>query len=257
MTLVGLAALDWRFALAGLVSFPFYAWAARGYTVVAPALYAAERRAEGARSQQLVETLGGVSTIQALLLGPRHLRRVEASSEAARARGIRAADTTAWFFVRIHLGELSGTASVLLVGTWLVGSGGATLGEATAAALYFIRLYDPIGALVNLLDEVQSATASLRRLAGILQVPLEARTGSPAPRGAGVSLRDVHFSYQPGSPVLHGVDRLPSSEPAGPARQPSRRWLPASTTPTPGRSRSGVPTCGSCPARSWPSGWFW
>ena len=184
LTLVGLAALDWRFALAGLVSLPFYAWAARGYTVVAPPLYVDERRAEGVRSQQLVETLGGVRTIRALLLGPRHLGRVEAASEAARRSTIRAADTTAWFWSRIHLGELVGTAAVLLVGAWVVGNGTATLGGATAAALYFIRLYDPIGALVNLLDEVQSATASLRRLAGILHVPLDERPGVPEPTEA-------------------------------------------------------------------------
>ncbi len=206
LTLVGLAALDWRFALAGLVSLPFYAWAARGYTVVAPPLYVDERRAEGVRSQQLVETLGGVRTIRALLLGPRHLGRVEAASEAARRSTIRAADTTAWFWSRIHLGELVGTAAVLLVGAWVVGNGTATLGGATAAALYFIRLYDPIGALVNLLDEVQSATASLRRLAGILHVPLDERPGVPEPTEAALTLTGIRFGYEDGPEVLHGVD---------------------------------------------------
>lgn len=206
LTLVGLAALDWRFALAGLVSLPFYAWAARGYTVVAPPLYTDERRAEGVRSQQLVETLGGVRTIRALLLGPRHLRRVEATSEAARRSSIRAADTTAWFFSRIHLGELTGTATVLLVGAWLVGDGTATLGVATAAALYFIRLYDPIGALVNLLDEVQSATAGLRRLAGILHVPLDRRPGGPTPTEPELALVGLRFGYDDGPDVVHGID---------------------------------------------------
>lgn len=206
LTLGGLALLDWRFALVGLVSFPFYAWAARGYTVVAPPLYAEERAAEGRRSQQLVETLGGVRTIGALLLGRRHLGRVAEASEAARRRSIRAADTTAWFFARIHLGELSGTAAVLLAGAWLVGEGEVTLGQATAAALYFIRLYDPIGALVNLLDEVQSATASLRRLAGILEVPEDVRPGGVEPIGAALVLRDVRFGYDDGPQVLHGVD---------------------------------------------------
>jgi ATP-binding cassette, subfamily C, bacterial len=210
LTVAGLAVLDWRFALAGLVSLPFYAWAARGYTVVAPPWYAAERRAEGLRSQQLVETLGGAATVQALLLGPRHLRRTAAASEAARRVGIGAADTTAWFFARIHLGEVSGTATVLLVGAWLVGDGAATLGEATAAALYFIRLYDPVGALVNLLDDVQSATASLRRLAGILLVPVDARDDVAAPATAVLELRGVRFAYDDGvhrgPEVLHGVD---------------------------------------------------
>lgn len=206
LTVLGLAALDWRFALAGLISLPFYVWAARGYTIVAPPLYVDERRAEGARSQQLVETLGGVRTIRALLLGPRHLARVEAASEEARRRTIRAADTTAWFWSRMHLGELTGTAAVLLVGAWLVGNGSATLGGATAAALYFIRLYDPVGALVYLLDDVQAATASLRRLAGILQVPLDERPGGTEPAEPALAVRGVRFGYEDGPEVLHGVD---------------------------------------------------
>ncbi|MBF4161452.1 ABC transporter ATP-binding protein [Nocardioides acrostichi] len=205
LTLVGLAALDWRFALAGLVSLPFYAWAAHGYTVIAPPLYVDERRAEGDRSQQLLEALGGARTIQALVLGPRHLRRVEAASEAARLRSIRAADTTAWFFSRIHAGELTGTATVLLVGAALVGDGSVSLGAATAAALYFIRLYDPIGALVHLLDEIQSATASLRRLTGIVQLPLDRRADGPTPRDSRLVLAGVGFGYDDPD-VLHQVD---------------------------------------------------
>ncbi|GGN98217.1 multidrug ABC transporter permease [Actinoplanes lobatus] len=206
LTVGGLAALDWRFALAGLVSLPFYAWAARGYLTVSPPLFAAERRAEGERSQQLVETLGGFLTIQALLLGPRHLRRTDVRSEAARRASIKAMDTTAWFFSRIHLGELTGTGTVLVLGAWLVGNGDATVGEATAAALYFIRLYDPIGLLVNLLDEVQSATASLSRLVGILQVEAPARPGGPEPRDTTLTLRGVRFGYADGPDVLYGVD---------------------------------------------------
>lgn len=206
LTVGGLALLDWRFALAGLVSLPFYLWATHGYTVVSPPLWAEERRAEGARSQQLVETLGGVRTVRALLLGPRHLERVAAASEAARARSVRAADTTAWFWSRMHLGELTGTAAVLLVGAWLVGRDEATLGGATAAALYFIRLYDPIGALVYLLDDVQSATASLRRLAGILLVPLDERPGAAVADEPVLRLRDLRFGYDAGPDVLHGVD---------------------------------------------------
>lgn len=206
LTVGGLAILDWRFALAGLISLPFYAWATHGYTVVTPRLWAAERAAEGARSQQLVETLAGVQTIRALRLGKRHLGRVDAASEEARVRSIKAADATAWFWSRMHLGELTGTAAVLLVGAYLVGTDAASLGEATAAALYFIRLYDPIGALIYLLDDVQSATASLRRLAGIMLVPLDKRPGAELSDEASLRLSGVRFGYDDGPDVLHGVD---------------------------------------------------
>lgn len=206
LTVLGLGALDWRFALAGLASLPFYAWAARGYVVVSPPLWAAERRATGVRSQQLVETLGGQHTIRALLLGPRHLRRVAARSEEARSRTQKAVDTSAWFFSRIHLGEIVGTGTILVMGAVLVGDGTVTIGQATAAALYFLRLFDPVGLLLNLLDDVQSATASLARLAGVKGLRPPVRPGAPAPTAAALRLRGVRFGYDDGPDVVDGVD---------------------------------------------------
>ncbi len=206
LTLVGLAVLDWRLALAGLVAVPFYVMAGRLYLRVSPRLYAETRRAEADRTQQLVETIGGRRTITSLLLGPRHMDRVAESSEHARRAHLRAIDAGAWFFTRIHMGELLGTASVLLVGTVLVDRGIVTLGAATAAALYFIRLFDPVGELLELLDEVQSATASLTRLAGVALLPAPDRDRAPEPAGAGVRIRDLRFGYDDGPDVLHGVD---------------------------------------------------
>ncbi|WP_139977244.1 ABC transporter ATP-binding protein [Nocardioides litoris] len=206
LTVVGLAVLDWRFALAGLLSLPFHALAARLYLRASPPLYAAARRAEGVRSQQLVETVGGLRTVQALLLGTRHLDRVAARSEEARRAHLRAVDKSAWFFCRIHLGELVGTGSVLVMGAVLVGNGTASLGSATAAALYFLRLFDPVSALLVLLDEVQSATASLARLAGVASMEVAEPVGAPEPEAPVLSVRDVRFAYADGTEVLHGVD---------------------------------------------------
>lgn len=206
LTVVGLGFLDWRFALAGLAAVPFQVLAGRLYVKVSPPLYAASRRAEGERSQQLVETVGGLRTVQALLLGPRHLQRVAVRSEAARRAHLDAVDKSAWFFCRIHLGELTGTAAVLVMGAVLVGNGSASLGEATAAALYFIRLFDPVSALLTLLDEVQSATASLARLAGVAMLEEPQPEGAPAPAAPVLSLRGVRFAYADSEEVLHGVD---------------------------------------------------
>lgn len=206
LTLVGLAVLDWRFALAGLAAVPFQLMAGRLYVKVSPPLYAAARRAEGERSQQLVETLGGVRTIQALLLGTRHVRRVAERSETARRATLVATDRSAWFFVRIHLGELSGTAAVLVAGAVLVGNGSASLGEATAAALYFLRLFDPVSALLLLLDDVQSATASLARLSGVAMLEDRVAPGAPTAVSPALLLRGVRFGYDDGPDVLHSVD---------------------------------------------------
>ena len=59
LTVVGLAFLDWRLALAGFVAVPIHVLAVRWYQRRAGPQYAAERVAGGERAQQLTETVSG------------------------------------------------------------------------------------------------------------------------------------------------------------------------------------------------------
>ncbi|PRB10651.1 ABC transporter ATP-binding protein, partial [Microbacterium sp. MYb62] len=80
------------------------------------------------------------------------------------------------FNVFLNLAELVGLSAVLVVGYLLVTGGEVELGAATAAALYFLALFGPMGALLYRIDELQDAGASLARLFGVIQLP------SPRPR---------------------------------------------------------------------------
>ncbi|MGH8904436.1 MAG: ATP-binding cassette domain-containing protein, partial [Egibacteraceae bacterium] len=103
--------------------------------------------------------------------------------------------------------ELIGTSSVLLVGFMLVRADAITIGAATAAALYFIRLFDPINTLLGLVDEAQEATAGLARLVGVTQLPRpgpDGETGEPA--DSSITVDTVGHAYTPGHDVLTGVD---------------------------------------------------
>ena len=207
LTVVGLAVLDWRLALAGLCAAPVQALALRWYLPRSGQRYAAERVAEGVRTQQLVDTVGGARTLRAFGLGLAHADRVATRSRAAVAASLSATATSARFFSRINSAELVGLGAILVVGFFLVRAEAVTVGAATAAALYFHRLFDPIGALLTLLDTAASASAALARLVGVANLPGPPETVTAAePADASVVARGLGHAYVPGREVLRDVD---------------------------------------------------
>lgn len=65
LTLVSMLGLDWRLALAGAVSIPFYLLALRWYLPRSAPRYAQERRVIAERSQVLMESMLGAPTVHA------------------------------------------------------------------------------------------------------------------------------------------------------------------------------------------------
>jgi ATP-binding cassette, subfamily C, bacterial len=207
LTLVGLTVLDWRLGLAGLAPLPVWVLSARWYTRVSGPHYAAERAAEGRRTQSLVGSLGGVATVRAYRLRARHLARIERDSAHAVTAAMRASTAQSRFGVTLNGAEMVGVVTILFTGFLLVRADAITVGAATAAALYFLRLFNPIGVLLFLLDEAQSAGAALARLVGVADLPAPVAPAQPGqPRDASVRLGGIRHTYDGGPEVLHGVD---------------------------------------------------
>lgn len=206
LTLAGLAALDLRLALAGCAAVPLQAVATRRYLRVARPRYAAERIAVGARVTQLEQVVHARRTLQALNRQARAATRAGAADEAAVTASRRAAGTASLFGATLNIAELVGLTAVLTTGWWLVDSGQVTVGAATAAALYFVRLFDPVMELLYLLDRAQDAGAAAARLVGVAILDPPVPADPPAvPTPCSVGLHDLHFAYLPGRPVLDGV----------------------------------------------------
>lgn len=74
-------------------------------------------------------------------------------------------------FSRNNRAEATVLALLLVVGFFLR-MGMITAGAVTTAALLFHRLFNPIGALVWMADQVQSAGASLVRMVGVITMPV-------------------------------------------------------------------------------------
>jgi len=200
LTVVGLAALDWRFALAGLLAAPIQIHTVRWYLRHSTPVFARERIAEGARTQQLLDSIGGADTVRAYRLGRRHVAGVEACSREAVDLALSTNTIATRFYGRLNLAEYVGLTAVLLVGFWLVRDDAVTVGAAAAAALYFHRIFDPINTLLGLFGTAQEAAAGLARLVGIPETE-----APPEPSSDGrVELVDVGFEYVADHPVLRG-----------------------------------------------------
>ncbi|WIX76047.1 ABC transporter ATP-binding protein [Amycolatopsis carbonis] len=207
LTLVSMAVLDWRFLLAALLAVPIQLHTVRWYVRQAKPLYAAQRAAVGAQQQQLLDTIGGAKTVRAFRLADEHVERVRQRSDGAVELALRGIRLVTRFFGRLNLAEFIGLSAVLAAGYLLVGANLATVGVATAAALYFHSLFGPINTALALVDDAQAAAASLARLIGVADLPAPVEPRQPArPVDSSVKAGALRHSYVDGHPVLREVD---------------------------------------------------
>ncbi|MFH8574990.1 ABC transporter ATP-binding protein/permease [Streptomyces zaomyceticus] len=214
LTFVGLAVLDWRFLIAALLASPVQVISVRWYMRRAAPVYGEHRVATGALQHQLLDSVGGVRTVRAFRLDDTHTDLLEQRSAAARDLGLRGIHIVTGFFSRLNLGEFIGLAAMLATGFVLVDNGSVSIGTATAAALYFHSLFNPINATLYLLDDAQSAGASFARLVGVSNLPAErAESEARALADGSVEVSGLSHAYGSGAPVLHEVDlRVRSGE---------------------------------------------
>lgn len=212
-TLVGMTAIDPRYGVAMLVVVPVHVFAVRSYLRTAPGVYAAEREAMARRTRHLLDALHGIETLHAFRLGRRHVGLIGSASWAVVRLSMQARTIQNIFFARLNLAELLGIGAILVTGFVSVASGAGSLGGTTAAALLFLRLFGPINQLLFVVDDLQSALASLGRIIGVVTADTDPdatrTTGSatePSESEGGLHLVDVHHSYETGHRVLSGID---------------------------------------------------
>lgn len=209
VTAVGLAGLDWRFAVAALLAVPVQALTLRWYLRVSGSLYAAGRVAAGRRAAALLEAFGGLPTIRAFRLHRRQLDRVREASAGTVDVELAATRTMTRFYGRLNLAEFIGLGAILVVAFLLVGSGQASLGAATAAALFFAGLFGPINTVLGVFDEAQRAAAGLARLVGVVDARPADEQHRRLPSASPAAALEAHaltFGYDPASEVLSELE---------------------------------------------------
>ncbi|WP_454295065.1 ABC transporter ATP-binding protein [Salana multivorans] len=225
VTFAGMMALSPWYGLTQVALLPVYVLTLRWYLATGPRVYQAERAAMSRRAQELTESQRGHATVLGLGLTEHCHNRVLGASWAVVAHSLRAITVQNTFFGRLNFAEFLGMSGILLIGFWLIGNGLSTIGAATAAMLFFLRLFGPINQLLIVVDTLQSVLASLSRMVGIITMPSDGADGAPRENGAaapvaapappadettthddGVRLDGVTFSYDGRRTVLEDVD---------------------------------------------------
>jgi ATP-binding cassette, subfamily C, bacterial len=208
LTLVGITSLDWRLGLAGAVAIPAYVIGLRWYLPRSAPLYAVERAALAAHAQVAVESMQGARTVTAYGARDAHVDAIDVASGRVRDLSMSIFTLFTRLVGRANRAEFLGLSAILVAAFLLARADVVTVGQATAAALLFHRLFNPVGMVLYNFDEIQAAAASLARLVGVLDVPVAATSDVEPPVAAGPLDIDVHgvsFAYDDGPEVVHRV----------------------------------------------------
>ena len=223
LTVFGLALLNPWLALAALAAVPIQVVSTIVFMRRSRPLYARLRREEAERGRVFVEAASGADTVRAYGTRDSHLDRIAHASETAVHTHLETARARNIFIGGLNAAEFVGLAAVLAVGFVLATTTGLSVGAVTAAALYFHRLFGPIGDLLGSMDDLQRALAGLQRLAGVVQAVPEpepgAADGTRDPdftnvTDASVELRAVGYRYG-GEAVRDALQEVTLTIPAG------------------------------------------
>jgi ABC-type multidrug transport system fused ATPase/permease subunit len=207
--MVILVHLDPRLGVVALVAMPLVLALTWWFRHNSARSYRAVRRAIVLVIVQYVESLGGIRAVQAFRREPRNQEIFENVNARYRDANIWSNRLASTFGPGISLlGRLT-TATVLLIGGYLLVEGQLTLGVLTAFVLYLRQFFEPMQDLSQFYNVFQAAGAALEKLAGVIEeAPTVPEPRSPARMreiNGAVALEDVTFAYRERA-VLHDVN---------------------------------------------------
>jgi ATP-binding cassette subfamily B protein len=209
---VVLVVIDPPLALVALLSFPFLLWLSNWFRVESAKAYRRTREAVALVIVHFVESLGGIRAVQAFRREPRNQKIFDAVNDDYRAANLRAYSLIAVYASSIKLIGNITIAAVLTYGGYRALRGEVGPEVLAAFLLYLRRFFEPMQEISQFYNALQSATAALEKLSGVLQeqptVPEPARP-VPAPAGrwrGSVTFECVSFGYRPNRLVLPSFD---------------------------------------------------
>ncbi len=207
---VVLLILDLPLALATLISFPFLLWLSRWFQKSSARAYRRTREAVALVIVHFVESMGGVRAVHAFRREPRNQEILEAVNKDYRDANLDAFRLIALYSPGIKLIGNVTIGLVLTYGGWRVLHGQTDVGVLAAFLLYLRKFFEPMQELAQFYNSLQSATAALEKLSGVL----DERPGVPEPsqptplasaRGR-ITFTEVGFGYRADRPVLPTFD---------------------------------------------------
>lgn len=208
---MGIASVDWRIALAGFTSIPFYYLGLRWYLPRSAPLYQRQRRLESAVIGSLQSSVDGIQTVRSHRLVPARKSVISYRAAESRDTSIASFRVFSGLVGRENFAEFMGLSALSVVGWLLFKNGEVSVGDIAAALILFHRQFVPIGTILFTFDELQRSGAALTRIVGLTHFvrhdPPRPLSQQSIPTQAPVlDVRGLNYSYSDGPKVLKGLD---------------------------------------------------
>jgi ATP-binding cassette subfamily B protein/subfamily B ATP-binding cassette protein MsbA len=208
-TLIAMALLDWRLALACAPVLPIMAVTTNLFTRRARRAFRVTRKTVGAVSAVLEQDITGIREAQAFNRTEENVRQFRELNAANRNANVQAVAITSAFSPAIDVLSTLGMAIVIGYGGFLALRGEAQVGVVAAFLLYVQQFFRPIQMLSQLAAQVQPALAGAERIYDLLDQS-EDTADPPTARAVGrlrgeLVFDHVTFGYTADHPVLHDV----------------------------------------------------
>ena len=209
--MIAMLTLDVRLSLLSFIAIPVLIVVTAIWRVRVQEVYRRSRRANAAMIGNVAEMINGVRVVQAFAREKYNHRRhaEEVTKELLDAR-LAATRLGAVFFPAVDLIGMAAIALVIWAGGYLVFGNELTAGILVAFVLYIEQFYGPIRELANRFNTLQATMIAGERIFALLDTEPEIVNASnatelPVVQGE-VRFKDVWFEYEPGQPVLQGID---------------------------------------------------
>ena len=207
-SLVTLVVLDPLLLVLYLLTTPFVAIASVRFHRASNRAYLAVRDRVGTTLSSLQEGISGVRVVQAFAREEVQIDRFATTNRDLYLTHMRSVKIGAWYLPVVEMAGAISTALAVGLGGWMVRDGRLTIGTVAAFVLILQAMFGPVQQLSQLFNMVQSSTAALHKLYGLLDEPVAVRSAADAPplpaRGE-IVLDRVGFGYREGEPVVSDV----------------------------------------------------
>jgi ATP-binding cassette, subfamily B, multidrug efflux pump len=208
--LIAMLTLNLPLALVSFLIIPAVLATTTTFSRRARRAFRATRETVGDVTAELQEEITGVREAQAFNRTERNIERFRQRNAANRTANVQAVAITAAFSPAIDILSTLATALVIGYGGYLVFHGSLTVGVLAAFLIYVQQFFRPIQLASQVYTQLQAALAGGERIYAILDEEPESADPPGTPdlgHVAGeIAFEDVTFAYNPGQPVLHGVN---------------------------------------------------
>lgn len=208
VSFIALFCIDWRLALAALVTFPAAIICMMLTFVISGKSFQIYDESNAAMNSAIVEYIEGIEVIKAFGRAGVSYEKYAKSITDFRTFVVKWLSST-WITMKLAFALFPSTLiGTLPVSLWLAGKGIISAPQAALAVMLSMSMVGSLAKLEVFSENMRQVKATVESLEDFLEMPALPEPPQPAAvNGTRVELHDVHFAYSADGPeVLHGID---------------------------------------------------